>query len=98
MLNSLGFSYYILLLDDHKLIVYYMLPSATSRNVSLDPIHQNTNQYVTIFLNVDLEYGCHQLRNNEEDIPKTMFITCIRYYEFVMVPIGITNAPIILLS
>jgi hypothetical protein len=52
----------------------------------------------TVFSNIDLRSGYHQLRIKEDDVPKTAFKMSFRHYDFIVLPFGLMNTPGVFMS
>ena len=48
-----------------------------------------------MFSNIDMSSRYHHVRIKEEHVSKTTFRTKYGHYEFVVVPFGLTNAPVV---
>nr|GFB84945.1 putative reverse transcriptase domain-containing protein [Tanacetum cinerariifolium] len=82
-------------------IVYRELNKLTVKNRYPQPrIDDVFDQFQgsSVYFKNDLRSGYHQLRVQEEDIPKTDFRTRYGHYEFQVMPFGLTNAPAVFID
>jgi len=83
--------------ETHRLCIdYHQLNKITMKNkYPLSRIYDLFNQLkgARAFSKIDLRSRYYQMKIKEVDVPKTVFRTCYRHYEFLVLPFGLTNAP-----
>ncbi|KAM2003932.1 hypothetical protein ACFX15_027442 [Malus domestica] len=50
------------------------------------------------FFEIDLKFGCNQLKIRNDDVPKTTFRTQHVHCEFLVMSCGLTNAPTLFMN
>nr|GEW94322.1 putative reverse transcriptase domain-containing protein [Tanacetum cinerariifolium] len=82
-------------------IDYYKLNKLTVKNryplLRIEDLFDQL-QGSRVYSKIDLRYGYHQLRVQEEDIPKIAIRTRYDHYEFQVMPFGMTNASAIFMD
>ena len=55
-------------------------------------------QRTVVFSKLDLRQGYYQLKILKKDVPKTVFNSRYRHFEFALMPFGLTNAPAVFMD
>ena len=80
---------------------YRQLNKVTIKNkYPLPRIDELTDQLrgASVYWKIDLWLGYHQIQVKKEDIPKTTFRMHYGHYEYLVMPFGVTNAPVIFMN
>ena len=80
--NTIKNKYHIPIIDKNK----YLIPIIEDL---LDELFG-----AAIFSKINLRAGYHQIKMKNEDIHKTTFSTHLGHFEYVVLPFGLTNAPV----
>lgn len=78
------------------IVKYRALNRITKRNNS--PIPRKDEMFnrlgeATVFSKIDMKTGFHQVRVGPEDVEKTAFNTKYGQFEYLLMPMGLCNAP-----
>ncbi|KAA3484567.1 DNA/RNA polymerases superfamily protein [Gossypium australe] len=82
-------------------IDYHQLNKVVTKNkYPLPRIDDLFDQFkgTTVFLKINLRSGYYQLRVKDSDVPKIVFRTRYEHYEFLVMPFGLTIAPVIFMD
>nr|GFC53712.1 retrotransposon protein [Tanacetum cinerariifolium] len=71
----------------------FIRPSSSPWATPVLFVKKKDGSFRIIYSNIDLRSGYHQLRVQEQDIPKMAFQTQYGHYKFQVMPFGLTNAP-----
>jgi len=80
---------------------YRQLNKMTIKNKYLLPrIDDLMDQFhgASVFSKIDLRLGYHQILVKADDVQKTAFRSRYGHYEYVVMPFGVTNAPVVFID